>query len=132
MAKTKSTTIRKQAKQLKGRPVCVTLNDGRSYVGFITGFEKDGLVFSRQYNYTRKNKTSKKTSSSRSRKASVSGLMPLLGSFFGGAGGAAGGGLGGIMGMIGMVQKVMPLMKMGYNVIKSIRPFIGGLKSFMG
>lgn len=123
--------LRKQAQQLKGRPVCITLHDGRSYVGWITGLDKEAVILSR----TSKRQNTKRKSSSAARKAEVSGFMPLLGSFLGGSGGAAAGGIGGfgrIMGMFGMVQKAMPVMKMGYNMIKSIRPFLGGLKGLMG
>ncbi|MFF2019551.1 MULTISPECIES: hypothetical protein [Paenibacillus] len=125
----KSTKIRKQAKQLQGRPVCITLHDGRSYVGFITGLEKEALVLSRPS----RSPKSRKKGRSRSKKAEVSGFMPLLGSLFGGGfgSGEASGGLGGL-GFFGMIQKTMPLMKMGYNMIKTIRPFIGELKGLMG
>jgi hypothetical protein len=131
--------IRKRAEQLKGRPVCVTLHDGRMYVGWITGLDKDGLTLSKPRK--NKNKKSKKHSSSRSRKAKVSGLMPLFGSLFGMGGGAAGAaesassgasGFGGIMGFVGMIQRTMPVVKMGYNMIKSISPFLNGLKGLMG
>jgi hypothetical protein len=126
-----STKLRKRAQQLKGRPVCITLHDGRSYVGWITDLNKDAVILSRTSTRTRHK--SKRKSSSTARKADVSGFMPLLGSFMGGAGGAAGiGGLGRFMGMFGMVQKAFPVMKMGYNMIKSIRPFLGGLKGLMG
>lgn len=83
-----TTKIRKRAEQLKGRPVCITLHDGRTYIGWITGLDKNGLTLSKP----RKNKhrKSKKHSSSRSRKANVSGLMPLFGSLFGMGGGALG------------------------------------------
>ncbi|WP_340006147.1 hypothetical protein MHH52_01265 [Paenibacillus sp. FSL K6-0276] len=126
--------IRKRAEQLKGRPVCITLHDGRTYVGWITGLDKDGLTLAKP----RKNKKSKRHSSSRSRKANVSGLMPLFGSLFGMGGGAAEAassgpsGFGGIMGFVGMIQRTMPVVKMGYNMIKSISPFLNGLKGLMG
>ncbi|MGE7614133.1 hypothetical protein [Paenibacillus sp. NPDC101420] len=131
--------IRKRAEQLKGRPVCVTLHDGRTYVGWITGLDKDGLTLSKPRK--NKNKKSKKHTSSRSRKANVSGLMPLFGSLFGMGGGAAGAaeaassgasGFGRIMGFVGMIQRTMPVVKMGYNMIKSISPFLNGLKGLMG
>ncbi|WP_440961140.1 hypothetical protein ACN6KS_01125 [Paenibacillus nitricinens] len=133
--------IRKRAEQLKGRPVCVTLHDGRTYVGWITGLDKDGLTLSKPRKNKNKNKKSKKHTSSRSRKANVSGLMPLFGSLFGMGGGAAGAaegassgasGFGGIMGFVGMIQRTMPVMKMGYNMIRSISPFLNGLKGLMG
>lgn len=141
-----TTKIRKRAEQLKGRPVCITLHDGRTYVGWITGLDKNGLTLSKPRK--NKHKKSKKHSSSRSRKANVSGLMPLFGSLFGMGGGALGPqeqgcqfrrrwiwrirGFGGIGNFIGMVQKTMPVMKMGYNMIKSISPFLNGLKGLMG
>ncbi len=126
-----STKIRKQAKQLHGRPVCITLHDGRSYVGYISGFEKNALILSRPRPNNGKN--TKKSSSVRSRKADVSGFMPLLGSLFGGSGAGAAGGAGfGPFRFFGMIQKAMPVMRMGYGMIKSIRPFLGGLKGLMG
>lgn len=124
-----SAKLRKQAQQLKGRPVCITLHDGRSYVGWITSLNKDAVILSRTH--TRYSHNSKRKASAARRKAEVSGFLPLLGSFMGG--GAGGGlGFGRIMGMFGMVQKAMPVMKMGYNMIKSIRPFMNGLKGLMG
>ncbi|MBP2116104.1 hypothetical protein [Paenibacillus silagei] len=127
-----STKLRKRAQQLKGQPVCITLHNGRSYVGWITDLNQEAVILSRPG--TRKGSSPKRKSSSAARKAEVSGFMPLLGSLMGGGGGAAGigGGLGRFMGMFGMVQKAMPVMKMGYNMIKSIRPFLGGLKGLMG
>lgn len=130
-----STRIRKRAEQLKGRPVCITLYDGRTYVGWISGLDKEGLTLSK----SRRHKKSGRKMSSRSRKATVSGFMPLLGSLFGNPGGGTpgnagigGSGFGGLMGFIGMMQKAMPVMKMGYNMIKSISPFMAGLKGLMG
>ncbi|MEK5252066.1 hypothetical protein NST74_01175 [Paenibacillus sp. FSL F4-0125] len=134
--------IRKRAEQLKGRPVCVTLHDGRTYVGWITGLDKDGLTLSkpRKNKNKSKNRKSKRHTHSR-QKANVSGLMPLFGSLFGMGGGAAGAaeaagsgasGFGGIMGFVGMIQRTMPVVKMGYNMIKSISPFLNGLKGLMG
>ncbi|WP_339221612.1 hypothetical protein [Paenibacillus sp. FSL H8-0332] len=127
-----STKLRKRAQQLKGQPVCITLHNGRSYVGWITDLNQEAVILSRPS--TRKGPPSKRKSSSAARRAEVSSFMPLLGSLMGGGGGAAGigGGLGRFMGMFGMVQKAMPVMKMGYNMIKSIRPFLGGLKGLMG
>ncbi|NQX46898.1 hypothetical protein HQN87_16285 [Paenibacillus tritici] len=126
-----ATKLRKRAQQLKGQPVCITLHNGRSYVGWITDLNQEAVILSRPS--TRKGPPSKRKSSSTARKAEVSGFMPLLGSLMGGGGAAAGaGGLGRLMGMFGMVQKAMPVMKMGYSMIKSIRPFLGGLKGLMG
>ncbi|WP_238650590.1 hypothetical protein [Paenibacillus piscarius] len=121
--------LRKQAQRLKGQPVCITLHNGRSYVGWITDLNQEAVILSRPS--TRPGPKSKgRRPSKAAHKANVSSFMPLLGSLMGGAGGA--GGLGRLMGMFGMVQKAMPVMKMGYNMIKSIRPFLGGLKGLMG
>lgn len=134
----KPVQIRKQAQQWMGQPVCVTLHDGRSYVGWITGLEKERLTLS----VYRKPGKSGKGRSSRSQKASVSGFMPLLGSLFGGgagagaagagAAGAAGAGAGGLGGIFGMIQKAMPLMQMGFRMIRTIRPLFGGMKGLFG
>ncbi|MNN44980.1 hypothetical protein D3C81_1592920 [compost metagenome] len=133
-----SAKVRKQAKQLKGRKVCITLHDGRTYVGWITGCEKETVILSAG---PRTRSKSGKTPS-RAQRAEVSAFMPLLGPLLGGlggmggAGGAGGAGLGGIMGgglrFFGMIQRAMPVMKMGYGMIKQIRPFMEGLKGLMG
>lgn len=137
-----SAKVRKQAKRLKGRKVCITLHDGRTYVGWITGLEKEALILSRPP-APRKPQHSRKPgrpSSSRSQKAEVSAFMPLLGSLLGGSGGGAaglgGGGAGGFLGgglrFFGMIQKAMPVMKMGYGMIKQIKPLMEGIKGLMG
>lgn len=129
-----SAKIRKRAAQLKDRPVCITLYDGRTYVGWISSLDKNGITLSK----SRSSRKSKRKASNRSRKANVSSFLPLFGSLFGNAGagvaGAAGGasGFGGFMGFIGMMQKTIPVVKMGYNMIKSISPFLNGLKGLMG
>ncbi|OKP82179.1 hypothetical protein A3844_11035 [Paenibacillus helianthi] len=126
------TTMRKRAKALKGRPVCITLHDGRSYVGYITGVEKDILILSRPHTST--TQASGKKRSSRRQKAEISAFMPLIGSLLGGSGAGAGlaSGLGGGLRFLGFIQKAMPVMKMGYGMIKTIRPFFNGLKGLMG
>ncbi|AIQ66436.1 hypothetical protein [Paenibacillus graminis] len=128
------TKIRKRAKALKGRPVCITLHDGRSYVGYITGVEKEALILSRPYTTT--TQKSGRKPSNRKQKAEVSSFMPLLGSLLGGSGAGAGGGiasgLSGGLRFLGFIQKAMPVMKMGYGMIKTIRPFFNGLKGLMG
>ena len=117
-----SAKVRSRAKQLKGRPVCITLHDGRSYMGWITGIDKEGLTLSGQ----RTHRTSKKNSRSRSKKATVSGLMPLFGSLLGNTGG-----LSGFGGFLGMMQKAIPVVQMGYKMIKTIMPLMGGIKGLM-
>ncbi|MFC3749455.1 hypothetical protein [Paenibacillus sp. GCM10012306] len=138
-----STKIRKQAQKLQGRPVCITLHNGRSYVGWITGLEKEALILSRPSRPASRRQTYKKTSPRK--KAGVSGFFPIFDPFTGPpnaasiataaeagteAATAAGGGFG-QMGLFGMIQRTMPLMKTGYNMIKTIQPFLGELKSFM-
>ncbi|WP_379157580.1 hypothetical protein [Paenibacillus sp. sgz5001063] len=123
------TTIRKRAKALKGKPVCITLHDGRSYVGYITGVQKDVLILSRPYTST--TRTSGKKRPSHRQKAEVSAFMPLLGSLFGGGSGAGASGLSGGLRFLGLIRRAMPVMKMGYGMIKTIRPFFNGLKGLM-
>ncbi|MFC9708910.1 hypothetical protein ACFTRD_12165 [Paenibacillus sp. NPDC056933] len=66
-------------------------------------------------------------------RAQVSSFLPMMGSLFGGLGGAAsvGGMLGGGMRLFGMIQQFMPVVKMGYGMIKSIHPFMGAVKGLM-
>ncbi|MDF9840784.1 MULTISPECIES: hypothetical protein [unclassified Paenibacillus] len=137
-----SAKVRRQAKQLKGRKVCVTLHDGRTYVGWITGCEKEGVVLSVQ---PRARKKAGSASTARAKQAEVSAFMPLLGPLLGNLGGAGGagaglgglmgGGLGGLMGgglrFFGLIRRAMPVVKMGYGMIKQIRPFMNGLKGLM-
>lgn len=56
----------------------------------------------------------------------------LLGGLLGGgnAGGAAAnaGGGGGLMGMIGMIGKAWPSIRMGFGMLRTIIPLLGGLK----
>ncbi|MNI95173.1 hypothetical protein D3C73_1534060 [compost metagenome] len=68
----------------------------------------------------------------------MSAFMPLLGPLLGGLGGGGGAGIGGMGGMLGgglrffgMIRRAMPVMKMGYGMIKQIRPFMNGLKGLM-
>ncbi|MBY7737952.1 hypothetical protein [Paenibacillus polymyxa] len=87
----------------------------------------------------RKSGARKPSSRSRSRKpdAKVSAFLPMMGSLLGGLGGstAGAGGLGGMLGgglrLFGMIQKFVPVVKMGYGMIKSIRPFLGAVKGLM-
>lgn len=87
----------------------------------------------------RKSGVRKPSGRSRSRKpdAKVSAFLPMMGSLLGGLGGstAGAGGLGGMLGgglrLFGMIQKFVPVVKMGYGMIKSIRPFLGAVKGLM-
>lgn len=83
----------------------------------------------KRVNGTRKPSTRSRTVS----RAQVSSFLPMMGSLFGGLGGAAsvGGMLGGGMRIFGMIQQFMPVMKMGYGMIKSIHPFMGAVKGLM-
>lgn len=187
-----SKAMRTRAKKLQGRPVCVTLHSGETYVGYITDVNSSELVLAsagtlppassgkpssrspgtgaraagtrsgvrgsgvrkpsgRSHSYSRRLSGQARSRSrrpsgysrSRSRKpvAKVSAFLPMLGSLFGGFGGlgggaaAGGGGLGGLLGggmrLFGMVQRFVPVVKMGYGMIKSIRPFLGAVQGLM-
>ncbi len=136
--KTKPATIRKQAKQLIGQPVCIVLNDGSRYIGCITRIEKDGLILSGKRGEGKR----RRPSPHRSKKVKTSGL---LSAFTGGAGpfnfspvdagaaeGGGFGGLGGFMGFIGFIQKAWPAVNMGFKMIKTIMPLFGGFKALNG
>lgn len=178
MAKSKEVFAR--AKQLQGRPVCITMHSGKTYVGYITDVNSSGLTLasagaqpstssgkqgsrrpmqdragshaSGSRSGSRRSGSRKPSISSRSRKSSVrsrsrkpdvqvSAFLPMIGSLFGGLGGigglggAATGSLGGALGggirLFGMIQRFLPVMKMGYGMIKSIRPFVGAVKGLM-
>lgn len=88
---------------------------------------------------SRRSGTRKPSVRSRSRKpdAQVSAFLPILGSLFGGLGGtgATAGALGGALGsglkLFGMIQRFVPVVKLGYGMIKSIRPFLGAVQGLM-
>ncbi|KAF6621540.1 hypothetical protein J2W97_003770 [Paenibacillus jamilae] len=161
-----SKEMRARAKKFQGRPVCVTLHSGETYVGYITDVNRGGLILAsagapprassgkqdsrslkrRASSHApgvrlgnRKSGTRKPSSRSRFRKqdAKVSAFLPMMGSLLGGLGGstAGAGGLGGMLGgglrLFGMIQKFVPVVKMGYGMIKSIRPFLGAVKGLM-
>lgn len=164
-----------QALQWKGRPVCITLHNGMTYVGYITGANSSALTLastgsqpsipsgkqvSRRPRQSRagsratgSHRSSKRKPSdrfrshkssarsrSRSRKpnAQVSAFLPMIGSLFGGLGGLGGAGTGSLGGMLGggirlfgMIQRFIPVVKLGYGMIKSIRPFLGAVQGLM-
>lgn len=162
-----SNEMRARAKRFQGRPVCVTLHSGETYVGYITDVNCGGLVLASAAEApsrassgkqgsrspkrragshargvrpgNRRSGARKPSVRSRSRKpdAKVSALLPMMGSLFGGLGGAAGGAgglvgaLGGGLRLFGMVRKFVPVVRMGYGMIKSIRPFFGAVKGLM-
>lgn len=150
------------SKRLQGRPVCITLYSGRTYVGYITDVNSGGLTLAstgaqprtssgKQGSRTkhrfagshasgsrsgrRRSGARKPSVRSRSRKpgAQVSAFLPILGSLFGGLGGT--GGLGGALGsgirMFGMFQRFVPVVKLGYGMIRSIHPFLGAVQGLM-
>ncbi|MGW8958784.1 hypothetical protein [Paenibacillus sp. NPDC055715] len=154
-----SKEMRARAKKFQGRPVYVTLHSGETYVGYITDVNHGGLVLasagvpsrassgkqdSRSLKRragahapgvrlgNRKSGERKQSGRSRSRKpdAKVSAFLPMMGSLLGGLGGL-GGMLGGGLRLFGMIQKFVPVVKMGYGMIKSIRPFLGAVKGLM-
>ncbi|MGG1618832.1 hypothetical protein ACIFQM_07585 [Paenibacillus sp. NRS-1782] len=161
-----SNEMRERAKKLQGRPVCVTLHSGETYVGYITDVNCGGLLLasagapprvssgkqgSRSPKHragshapgvrlgNRRSGARKPSIRSRSRKpgAKVSAFLPMMGSLLGGLGGASagagalGGALGGGLRLFGMIQKFVPVVKMGYGMIKSIRPFFGAIQGLM-
>ncbi|UPK41558.1 MULTISPECIES: hypothetical protein [Paenibacillus] len=171
----KTTEIHVKAKRLKDRPVCVTLHNGETYVGYISDVNHAGVVITgggkltqaaitasssegstrkakpkagavrktassrnrKRGNSTRKSQVrSRSMSRSTSRQAQVSSFMPMLGSLLGGFGGLGGAGsiggmLGGGMRLFGMIQRFTPVVKMGYGMIKQIKPFMGAVQGLM-
>lgn len=173
--------IHVKAKRFKDRPVCVTLHNGETYIGYISGVSSEGVVLTGGGKLTQasagrpttstgaggsgsscksKSKPARtgKTVSSRSRsksngarkssarsrvtartsprRAQVSSLMPMMGSLLGGFGGLGGAGsiggmLGGGMRLFGMIQRFVPVVKMGYGMIKQIQPFMGAVQGLM-
>jgi small nuclear ribonucleoprotein (snRNP)-like protein len=127
---------RKQTKRLMSQPVYVLLNDGSHYVGWITGVEKQRLMLSG----VKGKRNQRQSSSSRSEKARISGLLgglfnpfsfaPGAGNAVGGAATAGGiGGLGGFGGFMGFMQKALPVFNMGFGMIKTIMPLLGAFKA---
>jgi predicted lipid-binding transport protein (Tim44 family) len=174
MAQSKEVFAR--AKQLQGQPVCITLHNGKTYVGYITDANSSVLTLASasaqpstssgkqgsrrsmqgssgsRASGSRRGGSRKPSVRSRSRKSSarprsrkpdvqVSAFLPIIGSLFGGLGGigglggaatgSLGGALGGGMRLFGMIQRFVPVMKMGYGMIKSIRPFLGAVQGLM-
>ncbi|OAB42000.1 hypothetical protein [Paenibacillus glacialis] len=159
MAQSKKVIAR--AKRLQGRPVCITLHSGKTYVGYITGINSTGLTLasagsqprissgkqgprskrhragshaSGNRSGSRRSDSLKPSSRSRSRKpdAQVSSFLPMMGSLFGAfGGGGLGGALGGGLRLFGMIQRFVPVVKMGYGMVKSIRPFFGSVQGLM-
>lgn len=160
--------IRLKAKRYKAKPVCVTLHNGETYIGYIAEVNNGGVVLtgggtalgtptsgdsSHRSNRNRKAVSGSKGVSSHKRKqgkgtrkpstrsrqmsqAQVSSFLPMMGSLFGGlGGGAAAGGAGGLLGggmrLFGMIQQFVPVVKMGYGMIKSIKPFMGAVQGLM-
>lgn len=175
----RTSEIHDKAKRFKDRPVCVTLHNGETYIGYISGVNSEGVVMTgggklaqTQTINTKTAGTTRsaspkmkpkpagagRTASSRSRKkvngarksaarsraisrtsssqAHVSSLMPMMGSLLGGFGGLGGaGGIGGMLGggmrLFGMIQRFVPVVKMGYGMIKQIQPFMGAVQGLM-
>jgi hypothetical protein len=143
-----SNEMRARAKKLQGHPVCVTLHSGETYVGYITDVNCGGLVLAsagapprassgKQGSRSPKRRAGshapgvrlgnrrsgarKPSVRSRSRKpdAKVSAFLPMMGSLLGG------------LRLFGMIQKFVPVVRMGYGMIKSIRPFFGAVQGLM-
>lgn len=144
-----SKLTRKTAQQWIGKPVYVELKDGRGYVGYVTGAENGQLLIAGRRSRTRP----KVISSKRGGKALVSSFIPgMLGSMLGGGGSLFGGGTGtpaaagagtgavgtgsaaggfgmGLEGFMGFLGKALPMMKMGFGMIKTIMPLLKGFKA---
>lgn len=175
-----SAKIRQRAMQYKDQPVCITLHNGQTYVGWISGFDENGVTFSGKPKTKKSHKKTAKKSSSRRKKAQVRALSPSFNGIsappwdgttgssrpmspegpspatfsspymgMGWNGGGYGYGSGGagnpvslspITGaparprmreFIDTARKYMPVMKLGYNAIRSIIPFFNGIKALM-
>jgi len=116
---TQSKEVFARAKLLQGRPVCITLHSGKTYVGYITDVNSSGLTLasagsqprtssgkegsrpsqrragshaSSRRSGGRRSGARKPSVRSNSRKpdAQVSALLPMIGSLFGGLGGIGG------------------------------------------
>jgi len=119
---TQSKEVFARGKPLQGRPVCITLHSGKTYLGYITDVNSSGLTLasagaqprtssvkqgsrpsqcragshaSGRRSGSRRSGARKPSDRSYSRKpdAQVSAFLPMIGSLFGGLGGI--GGLGG-------------------------------------
>ncbi|MCC3371530.1 hypothetical protein [Cohnella sp. REN36] len=127
-----------------GAPVCVVLKDGSYYVGYISEVGRGHFTLHGE-------KSPRKWRGSRSRPSGsvrTSGLLGLASSLFGGG---LGGGLGGLLGggaglpgaagalgaggigatgggMFGMLGKAWPGIKLGFGMLRTIMPLLGGLK----
>ncbi|WP_110930696.1 hypothetical protein [Paenibacillus bouchesdurhonensis] len=159
-----------RVKRLQGRPVCITLNSGKTYVGYITDVNSSGLTLAsagaqprtssgKQGSRPKQRRAGSHASGSRSGRrrsgarkpslryrsrkpdAQVSAFLPMLGSLFGGMigtsglGGTTAGALGGALGsgirLFSMIQRFVPVVRLGYGMIKSIRPFLGAVQGLM-
>ncbi|MDR0268111.1 LSM domain-containing protein [Paenibacillus sp.] len=129
---TKKKKQKSRSSKYHGKPVLVILKDGRSYIGTVNSFDRQGVTLSGlQANHMLK------TSILENRdKAQVSGLLSALfggGGLLGGAlsGGASRGGAsreGGGGGMFGFFGQIIPNIRIGMNVVRTIMPLFGLLK----
>jgi len=159
MAQSKEVSAR--AKRLQDRPVCITLHSGKTYVGYITGIHSTGLTLasagelprtspgkqgprpkrhrvdsrgSGSRSGSRRRGLHKSSIRSRSRKPEVriSAFLPMMGSLFGALGGGGPGGASGDgIGLFGMIRRFVPIVKLGFGMVKSIRPFLGSVQDLM-
>ncbi|WP_018751715.1 hypothetical protein [Paenibacillus sanguinis] len=173
-----SAKIRQRAIQLKDRPVCITLRNGQTYVGWISGFDENGVTLSGKPKTKKSHKKTAKKTSSRRKKAQVRALSPsfnglsappwdtttgsrplppeipsptafgnpYMGMGWNGGEYGYGSGAGSLVSLspttaipvrprmrelIETAKKYMPVMKLGYNAIRSIIPFFNGIKALM-
>ncbi len=143
----KSRMVIEDAKRWMGQPVCIVLKDGSFYVGVITEVENRELTLSGKKGRGKVNSSFVQSAE----KAKLNGFFPqapaapaslfgggwedgLFGFRPGGAGGVPAGPKtpvkagGGILGMLGIAGKFWPILKIGFGMLRTIVPLLGGLK----
>jgi hypothetical protein len=143
------------AKRWIGVPVCVVLKDGNYYVGWITGVKNEGMTLSGRKGHGKLTPSTIQHAENAQISGLFSGFsMPMAGGGWGGdsfgfnpmGGGLAPGGMpaggmpaGGVPaannaaaknggGMMGMLGKIVPGIKLGFGIMRTIMPLLGGLK----
>lgn len=142
-------SLRKRCRKLQGQPVCVVLQDGSYYVGWLAGIEHNEIVLSGRKGAGKLSRTAVK----QAEKALVSGLLPgwtgssavapanPFGFQAGGAfpfnnqagfglpgGNQAQGGPGATGGIFDTIGKWWPKIRMGIGIVQTIMPLLTGLK----
>jgi hypothetical protein len=121
-------------------PVCVVLNDGSFYVGWITDWNENELTLSGRKGRGKINKASLHQMNGPKISAfgpgaqafnGFGGGFPPFGFSPAGAGLAAGGntgGWGGVGGFMGMMKQVWPGIQLGLGIVRTVMPLMGGFK----